>query len=592
MKEKWIVRGGRAQPIVEKYGMAPFIARILAGRLNGHSVEEFIDRERPIDDPCGLKDAKRAADILESALSAGKKICIVGDYDVDGMTSTAILYLGIKHFVPEADIIHRIPERITDGYGFGVSIAEELLSQGVSVALTCDNGIREFETARFLKEKGVTLVVTDHHAIALDEEGEEVLPEADAIVNPHRKGDEYPDKNICGAFVAYLLIRLMAIRRGMDPEQDRVLLWLKGYAAMGTICDVMPLEGNNRRLVYQGLRSLQKDPTVGVAGLMQASSVKELTPYTVGFSIGPMINAGGRLGSQNRYFDIMISDSRTLCRRLASELYNLNKTRQMLTEQGIKEGQEQAEFEKEDMIKVIYLPELHESIAGLVAGKLRESLNRPVFVATKGMEGIKGSGRSIEAYSMFEAMDQVSDIFDHFGGHAMAAGFSLKAEAGHEAEAIRNMKSRLNEKCRLTEEDCLPIVYIDSTMEPGRITVDLVRELEMIAPYGTGNPEPLLAVKEVELVGVRLFGKKGNFYDLTLEKGGVRCFATCFDQSVMTDLLMDAFPEEQARNTLQGSKLPRPITIDMVYQARIDDYYGKDEVRILVKHLRISESHK
>lgn len=589
-KERWIVRGGRAQPIVEKYGMAPFIARILAGRLNGKSVEEFLNREGSIFDPSLLLDMEKAVEILLDAIKKREKICIVGDYDVDGMTATAILYLGIKRIDPGCDLICRIPERITDGYGFSKGIAEELLQEGVQLALTCDNGVREFETATYLKENQVRLIITDHHAIATDEEGEDILPEADAVVNPHRKGDGSLEKNICGAFVAYQFIRSLCMDQGIDPETDSVLLKLKGYAAMGTVCDVMPLMGENRKIVYQGLKILNEAPPCGIAAMMKVAALKKISSYGVAFTLGPMINAGGRLGSQNRFLDILISDSQALCKNLAQELHVLNKNRQQMTERGIREGIEQAKQYEADKVKIIYLPDLHESIAGLVAGKLREHLNAPVFVMTRGMDGVKGSGRSIEAYSMFEEMDLCSDLFEKYGGHAMAAGFSLKTQPGHEEESVQAMRDRLNASCRLNEEDMLPIIYIDSTMDPGRISLNLVHELEMIEPFGTGNPKPLLAFKHVELTGLKTFGKEGKYLSMNFRSESGYFRAISFDRLQMERYLMDIVGEEELERLINGGRVVSPVYIDLIYTAETDTYLGEENVSIRIKSMRRSQA--
>ncbi len=589
-KERWIVRGGRAQPIVDRYGMAPFIARILAGRLNGKSVEEFLDREGSIFDPSLLLDMEKAVQILLDAIHKKEKICIVGDYDVDGMTATAILYLGIKRIDPGCDLICRIPERITDGYGFSKGIAEELLEEGIQTALTCDNGVREFETASFLKEHNVRLIITDHHAIAVDDNGEDILPEADAVVNPHRKGDGSPEHVICGAFVAYQVIRALCLHENIDPDKDPMIRRLKGYAAMGTVCDVMPLQGENRKLVYQGLQILNQDPPSGIAAMMKAASLKNITSYSIAFTLGPMINAGGRLGSQNRFLDILTSDSPALCRNLAQELFVMNKNRQQMTELGIKEGLEQAKELEEDRVKVIYLPELHESIAGLVAGKLRETLNRPVFVMTRGLDGVKGSGRSIEAYSMFEEMDRSGDLFEKYGGHAMAAGFTLKTENGKEIKAVQNMRQILNDSCRLTEEEMLPIVYIDSTMDPCRISLNLVHELEMIEPFGTGNPKPLLAFKHLELTGVRPLGKSGRFFSLNLRSESGYFRAVCFDRILIEGFLTDVFGQKEACRLMEGGRMMDPLFVDMVFTAEEDTYQGEEMVSIRVKSLRLSQT--
>ena len=588
-KEKWLVRGGRAKPLMEAYGFPFLIARVLAGRLSDESVESFLDREGALFDPALMTDLPPAADLLKEHLDKGEKLFIIGDYDVDGMTASAILYLGLKQLYPFGDIHVRIPERITDGYGFSVDIAREILEEGCQIVMTCDNGIREFDTASFLKAQNIPMVITDHHAIEKSTEKGDRIPEAAAVVNPHRSEDASPQKEICGAFVAYQLIRYM-IAKWQEETLDSVLMQqLMGYAAMGTICDVMPLTFENRKLVYQGLRAMQQHPTEGVHAMMKAASVKQLDVYTAGFSVGPMINAGGRLGSQNHFFEAMITSSEPIATMLAGEMYALNKTRQFMTDQGIEEGLKQVEAHPGDRIIVLYLPDLHESIAGLVAGKVREKTGRPVFVVTRGAEGLKGSGRSIEAYSMFENMNKVSELFVKFGGHAMAAGFTLKSEKGREEEAAEEMRRKLNQTCTLTEEDFIPTVYIDSTMDPSQMTLDLTKQLEKLGPFGVKNPRPLLAAKDQTLIGVSVFGKRMNAFRLTFECVGGVYQMISFDQPLIRAFLEDAVGFPEAERVMQGSRLSRSVQTDVVYQATIHEYYG-EEVQLMVKHIRPSKA--
>lgn len=594
LREKWVVKGGRAAPIVEKYQIHPLIARILAGRMKEEEVADFINVRKKIFDASLMKDMDKAAAIISKSLDEGKKLYIVGDYDVDGMTSSSILYLGFKRFYPSSLVQVRIPERMEEGYGFSVSICEEILKEGAQIVVTCDNGIREYASADRLKEAGIPMVVTDHHAIALDEEGKDVLPAAYAVVNPHRQDDASPQKEICGAFVAYQLIRYMAMERGIDPDTDKPLKKLKGYAALGTICDVMPLVNENRRLVKEGLKILKEEPTEGIRAMLKVAAVNDMNVYAAGFQIGPMINAGGRLGSQNRYFDIMISDSESLCVSLAKELYTLNKTRQQMTEEAVETGLKKA-AETSGMVKVVYLPDVHESIAGLAAGKIREKTGCPVYVVTKGMDGLKGSGRSIENYSMFEAMNRVPEIFKKFGGHAMAAGFALACEEGREEEAVRNMEKVMNETCGLTEEDLAPTVYIDAVCDPARLTMDLVGQMDLLGPFGTGNDRPLLAVKNVVIDFIRIYGKKRNVYEMhcrTLTEDGMgrRWKATGFDTDMLKVMLTEWIGSQETESIFTGGMMKTPIKVDMVYQPEINTYMGMEELKMKVKHLRLSAS--
>ena len=586
-KEKWIVRGGRAKPLMEAYGLPFLIARVLAGRLESEDVTSFLDRDGELFDPSVMTDLPLAAELLKTHLDRGEKLFIIGDYDVDGMTSSSILYLGLKLLYPAGDIHVRIPERITDGYGFSVEIAREVVEEGCQIVMTCDNGIREFDTAAFLKAKGIPMVITDHHAIETTPENGDRIPEADAVVNPHRAEDPSPQKEICGAFVAYQLIRYM-VSRFKSEEADSVLMkQLMGYAALGTVCDVMPLTHENRKLVHQGLRALETYPTEGIRAMIKTASIKHLDVYAAGFTIGPMINAGGRLGSQNHFFEAMITTSQPVATMLAGEMNALNKTRQYMTDQGIEEGLKQVEEHPDDKVVVLYLPELHESIAGLVAGKVREKTGKPVFVITRSQDGLKGSGRSIEAYSMFESMNRCPELFVKFGGHAMAAGFTLRCEEGHEAEAAEGMREALNRTCTLKDEDFIPIVYIDSTMDPSLMTLDLTKQLDKLGPFGVKNPRPLLAAKNQRLIGFSVFGRRMNAFRLTFEcEHGVYQMIS-FDRDLMESFLEDAIGRADALRVLQGERLSRAIMADVLYQASVNDFNG-EEMQLIVKHLRSS----
>ena len=352
----------------------------------------------------------------------------------------------------------------------------------------------------------------------------------------------------------------------------------------------MPLVEENRRLVYQGFKILNQMPTTGMKALMEAGSVKEINTYTAGYVIGPMLNAGGRLGSQNRFLEIMLSNDEKECQMLAKELFDLNRQRQQMTEEGIAAGISQVESDlPEDLVKVVYLPQLHESIAGLVAGKLKEKYQRPVFVLTKGEKGLKGSGRSIPAYHMFQEMNKAAGHFSKFGGHAMAAGLSMDADEGKEEASVQALRAALNENTDLTEEDCVPLVYIDAVMPIHQLDVRLVQMLEELAPYGTGNPRPMLAQKNLVLKRCQILGKKQNVTRLTLISEGQGMEVICFDVSTVLDLVRQHSGETAVQEVKDGKYLTLPFAVDLVYQPEIDMFTGMPRVKILAQHLRISE---
>lgn len=582
--EKWIIRGGKSLPFMQRYQLHPLMARILASRISLDQTNEYLDRKAPLFSPWQMADMQEAVRLIRLHLKKQNRIRIIGDYDVDGLTSTSILFQGLTALGYDAAVSCRIPERIGEGYGFSLPIAEEMRRDAIDLVITCDNGIREMESAAFLKEQGIDLIITDHHEIALTETGQELLPEADAILNPHRKGDQSPQSSICGAFVAFQLIQALYQAEGKTPPAHLI-----GYAALGTICDVMPLLQENRRLVYQGLEELNRRPTTGLSALMEAGGIQRITPYTAGYIIGPMLNAGGRLGSQNRYLQLLLSEDPAECRQLAGELYALNRERQQMTEIGLQQGAEQMEqYLAEDPVKVVYLPDLHESIAGLVAGKLKERCQHPVFVLTKGETGLKGSGRSIPAYSMFEEMNQAAHLFRKFGGHPMAAGLSMDCVEGKEEDAVLALRSALNQNCSLTEEDCAEIVYIDAVMPVHQLSVSLVQMMDGLEPCGTGNPRPMLAQKGLLLKRCQIFGKKRNVMRLTLVSEGQAVEAVCFRTEVVEELVLQHSGESAIQEINSGKYLSRPIAVDIVYQPEIDTFTGTAKVKIMVKYIRFS----
>ncbi|MBO4888689.1 MAG: DHH family phosphoesterase [Firmicutes bacterium] len=586
-----MIRGGRAAPIVEKYGLDPTLARILAGRLGNSSVEEFLDRQGPLFDPSCLMDADGASMMLIRDLSKGGSVCIVGDYDVDGVTATAILYLGLSSLFPSAEVGFRIPERMSEGYGISQSIAEEIADHGFTHVITCDNGIAAPKPIEWMKDRGIRVIVTDHHEIPYSEVKEEILPGADYVIDPHRKGDLSPQKEICGAFVALQLVRLIYRQLFLNASEPEWMKLLYGYAAFGTICDVMPLTGQNRKLAYQGIRILNERPSVGIRCLMNVAEVGILDPVTIGYRIGPMLNAGGRLGSQNKYVHILLSHDESQCLQIARELMNANRLRQDMTEKGVEDGIRQLKSAySDDLVKVIYLPDLHESIAGLVAGKIKEQIYRPVLVLTKGEEGLKGSARSIESYMMVDELAKVRDLFTKMGGHAMAAGFSLAAASGEEQKVVERLRRALNERCQLSEDDLIPTVWIDAQLQPSAVTLPLIDRLELLAPFGVKNPKPQLACRGLSLLRARIRGAKGNVISLLLHDEGGVLDAVCFERPMIDELIRQTEdPGSLMEEMEHGIYFSTPIPVDIVYEASIDRYYGSPRVRIQVKHIRYSQ---
>ena len=464
-----------------------------------------------------MKDMDRAVDILKEKIEEGKKIRVIGDYDIDGVNATYILQQGLAGL--GADVDTDIPDRIKDGYGLNQMLIDRALDDDVDTIITCDNGIAAMSEIAYGKENGMTIVVTDHHEVPyLEENGEKkyLLPPADAVVDPHRADCEYPFKGLCGAAVAYKLVEVL-YRVSGKPEQEVEHLQesLMENVAIATIGDVMDLVGENRVFVKKGLELLKTTKNEGLHALMQCTGVDtaNLNTYHIGFVIGPCINAGGRLDTAKRALELLNASNRREAVTLAADLKELNDSRKEMTEEGVEEAVRQIESSswKDDQVLVVYLPECHESIAGIIAGRIKERYYRPTFVLTKGETGVKGSGRSIEAYDMFAEMSRCRELFTKFGGHKLAAGLSL------EEEKVEVFRKRINELADLTEEDLQMKVSIDMRLPFPYINEELIRELKILEPFGKGNGKPLFAESKLRVIQPRIFGKNRNVLKCRLE---------------------------------------------------------------------------
>lgn len=469
-----------------------------------------------------MLDMEDAAAILEAEIRSGGRIRVIGDYDVDGIAAAHILTKGLRELSAEVDTV--IPHRIRDGYGLNEQLIEDAHAEGIHTIVTCDNGIAAAGQVALAVSYGMTVVVTDHHEVPFREEDgtrEELLPPAAAVVDPKRAECTYPFRNICGAVVAYKLVELLLRRAGMNPGKKQALLdeFLQ-LAAVATVCDVMELLDENRILVKEGLKLLNRTPCRGMRALMQVNGVEPqaLSAYHLGFVLGPCLNATGRLDTAKRALELLDAESERAAYTIACELKEMNDSRKSMTLSGVEQAiqQVEAEHETRDKVLVIFLPECHESLAGIIAGRIRERYNRPVFVLTRGEDGIKGSGRSIEAYHMYEAMRACGELFTKYGGHKLAAGLSMREEN------IPLLKMRLNENCTLTEEDFLPRLLIDVPMPLSYATRALAEELSVLEPFGTGNPKPLFATKNVIFRRGFRFGTDGKYARYRVEQDG--CF--------------------------------------------------------------------
>ena len=577
MEKRWMLHTKRAdfQGIARDLGIDPVTVRIIRNR--GIREEEEMRRYLfgtldDLYDPALLPQGEEAAALLRESISRGERIRIVGDYDIDGVCATYILYRGLLK-VREAlgrkaaagGIDYVIPHRIRDGYGINRHIIEKALSDGVDLIITCDNGIAALEELRFAREQGIRVIVTDHHDIRLTEEGEEQLPPAEAVVDPKLRDSRYPVRNICGAVVAWKVLLLLYRMCGLSREE-----WLSflDFAALATVGDVMELQGENRIIVRYGLRSLTEGcRNQGLCSLINRCGLlgKRITAYHLGFVIGPCINAGGRLETAEAALKLFLTEDPEEAAMLAEHLRSLNEERKLMTEEGVKEAERQAlEAFPEDRVLVLFLPELHESLAGIVAGRIRERLGKPCIVLTRGAEGLKGSGRSIEAYHMFQGLCGVSELLTRFGGHPMAAGLSLPEE---NLEAFRR---KLNRDCGLSPEDFVQELWIDMAMPLSYISGRLVEELSLLEPFGTGNEKPVFAAKGVQLTDLRVIGKNRNVLKCRVrEETGTSMPAVLFGEA------------DRMEKELKGFS-----RVNITYYPEINEYNGYKTLQLVIGDYR------
>ena len=571
MQEKWMLYAKKAdfQEIGHKFHISPILARLIRNRdvVGDEAVGRYLySGPEGMHDPGLLPDMEGAVEILEKKIVAGARIRIVGDYDIDGVCSSCILALGLKRLGAKAD--WEIPDRIKDGYGINESIIRVASAEGIDTILTCDNGIAAISQIALAKELGMTVVVTDHHDIqtrALEDGSEEdLLPPADALVNPKRRDSTYPFPQICGAMVAYKLIQVLYERAGVPREE-----WLEmmELAAVATVGDVMKLQDENRIVVKEGLKRIAHTKNLGLRALIRANQLDpaKISAYHIGFIIGPCLNAGGRLQTAKLALGLLLAEDEREAEELAAELKILNDQRKDMTQEGVIEAQAQVEEHyREDKVLVVFLPDCHESLAGIVAGRIREQYNKPTLILTYGEDGAKGSGRSIEAYHMFQGLVEVQDLLTKFGGHPMAAGFSLPLEN------VGEFRRRLNENARLTPEDFVPKVWIDIALPFEYVSEELIEELELLEPFGNGNEKPQFAQRDLFIRSVRVMGKNRNVVKLMLvnEQG------TALDAIVFTE--GNRFLEEM------GDKR----RMDVVYYPTVNEYNGRRSLQIVVKNWR------
>ena len=567
--EKWVVAAKKADfnQIAQQFHIDPVIARLIRNRdvVGEEKIREYLlGTVEEIPSPWLMKDMEKAVDILERKIQQQAKIRIIGDYDIDGVTSTYILLKGLTRIGANVDTY--IPDRVADGYGIHEHLIDRAGEDGIDTIVTCDNGIAAAAEIQMAKDKGMTVIVTDHHEIPYREENGErqvILPPADAILNPKQYDCPYPNKNLCGAVVAFKYITALYERFGV-PEKE-----LEDYyelAAIATVGDVMDLQGENRILVKEGLRRLKETKNPGLQELIRANALEDakITAYHIGFVLGPCINASGRLDTAARSLQLLNAQTIEEAAKLAGDLTALNQSRKALTEKGKEEAIRLIETTdlKNDRVLVVYLPDCHESLAGIIAGRLREKYHKPAFVLTRGETSAKGSGRSIESYSMYEELVKCADLMVQFGGHPMAAGLSIKEE---NIEAFRR---QLNENCTLTEEDLRPKIVIDVPMPVSYITKELVEQISLLEPFGKGNTKPVFAQKGLRVLDSSILGKNKNVVKVKLlDPQGVPMEGIYFGEA-----------EEFA------GFLKEHDTIAVTYYPEINRFRGRESLQIIIQN--------
>ena len=520
--QKWMVLAKKADfyGIGRKFGVDPVIARVIRNRerISEEEIEQYLHGGmNQIYSFQLMKGMEKALELLLEKIGEKKKIRIIGDYDIDGVCSTYILLIGLKKAGAIVDI--DIPDRIKDGYGISKELIDLAYQAGTDTIITCDNGISAMEQVAYAKSLGMTVIVTDHHEIPYEEQEDgsikTILPPADAIVNPKQEGCLYPFKGICGAMVAYKLICGLYEKKGFPKEAQEEFI---EFAAIATVGDVMDLQDENRIVVKEGLRRMKNTKNYGLRALIRVNHLEEaeLTGYHIGFVLGPCINASGRLSTAKKALNLLLCKDAKKAQELAEELKALNDSRKEMTQKGVEQAEKLVETTelKEDKVLVIYLPDCHESLAGIIAGRIRERYHKPVFILTKAEQGAKGSGRSIENYDMYEEMSKCKALFTKFGGHKMAAGLSLPEEN------IEVFRRQMNEKTVLTQEDFCEKVSIDMQMPLQYVTEELVEELELLEPIGNGNTKPVLVEKDMLVLNRRILGKNQTVLKLHVKDLG------------------------------------------------------------------------
>lgn len=568
-------------------GISQVVARLLVNRgiYNIDIAKEFLGGNiSEFNNPKDMLGMNGAVELMQNSIISSEKILIVGDYDVDGVISTYVLYTAIKKC--GGNVTFHIPDRIKEGYGINESIIKKASEDNVDIIITCDNGIAAIEQTKLAKELGLKVIITDHHDVPFVEENGErkyVVPNADFVLNPKQEECKYKFDKICGATVAYKFVECLYEKFNINKEE---LYDLLQYVAIATVCDVVDLTSENRIIVKEGLKRINSTNNIGLKALFKETGLedKTITVYTLGFVIGPSINASGRLEQAEWALKMLLSDNEIEAKELAEKLNDLNKERQELTKEGLEEALEIIEKNNmaKDKVLVVYLEDVHESIAGIIAGRVREKYNLPTIILTKAHDGAKGSGRSIEEYNMFEELLKCKDLLGKFGGHPMAAGMSIPKEN------IDEFRRRLNNVTTLTEEDVIPKVSIDMGLTLSQINYELIDEISLLEPYGKANPKPTFGMKKLKVVEAKILGKNKNVLKLKLTDGRLYIEGIYFgDIEVFENSIKDELGENEYNKVFNG--ISNSLYLDIICMPDINEFNGNKKVQLVISNYRISK---
>lgn len=585
--EKWLLRNRKVdlKAMSEKYKISQLLCKLMVNRdiIDENIINSYINPiYKYLHSPKTMKDVVIAVDIIKRKIQENKKIRIIGDYDVDGIISVFILYTALKKC--GANVDYEIPDRIKDGYGINENIVRVAYDDGVDTIITCDNGISAIDQIQYAKDLGLTVIVTDHHDVPfIEEDGVRTFlsSQADAIINPKQIECEYKFKSICGAGVAFKLMEALYEEIGMDKEECYKLI---EFVAIATVCDVVDLIDENRIFVKNGLEMLNNSKNIGINALKKACGLedKEITAYHLGFVIGPCLNASGRLDSAKKGLELLLMEDDEEAKNLAQEIVDLNDARKNMTKEGVDRAINIIDSTdiNNDNILVVYIPDIHESLAGIVAGRVKEKYNKPTIILTKSEEGVKGSARSIEEYNMFEGLLACKELLDKFGGHPMAAGLSLQEDK------VDELRIALNNKCELTDEDLTRKIMIDSSLPLEYLNLHLIEELNVLEPFGKGNSKPVFGVRDAKITKAMLLGKDKNVLKLKLlTNNNITIDAMIFnDLENFESKIIEKYGNEELDNLYNKSN--NNIPMDFTFYPSINEWNGNKSIQIVVNGIR------